>query len=152
MAEPLTTLEEKLGFAAMAVLSDGGIEDLATIYLGQEFEEQQTPCVIVNVEPGEEDVPDSGTYVCTLEFICKSSMDKPADEATTDDSRDTAGNLAQTVRELVLVDDLAELLTAACDDFTAFLVRNLAPARSREGRLSITTLRMEVVCCPSRIS
>lgn len=111
------SLKAKVEQAIAAVLADAGIT--ADVFLGFDSDEQTRPCVACIGTQGEEDPLDTGNYW----FTCRALVKSNADRQDAEDPAAIHAALAADVDEALNVDDLAELLSDATDDFHCLGVR-----------------------------
>lgn len=140
------SLEGKLEYAFLGVLSDAGLEEFAMLVCGHEFEEKEGPQIAIAAMGGLELVYNSGNWRIRTRISIRSAADKPADETEADDPREVHRALVQRVRDALYVSNLEALLTAHENDFTCNQVVPLDADQAVEGRYLVTTLELECDC------
>lgn len=147
MADPIDSLEQKVEYSFMAVLSDAGIEELAQFMAGHESEEQSGPYMVFSCVGGPEDPFGSGNYNMKLRLTYYTPADRDlVNETTTEEPRQMHGNLVQKGRQALSISNLVDELTAQEDDFAVFLVIHEQSDSGFDGRFMWTQDEFEVHC------
>lgn len=147
MAAPVDSLEGKVEYALLAVLSDGGLEDLATLYCGHEFEEAAGAQILITCLGGPEMVYNSGNYLMRVRIAIRSSADRDrANETTAPDPREVHRRIIQTIRNTLHVEGIEALLSEQEEDFTCNQFYPGEPNATTHGRYFETELEYECDC------
>lgn len=147
MADPVDSLEQKVEYSFMAVLSDAGLEELAQFMCGHESEEQSGTYMVFTCAGGPEDAFGSGIYRQKLRLTYYTPAERDlANETTTEEPRQMHGNLVQKSREALSISNLVDELSEQEDDFTVFLVVHDGSDSGFDGRFMWTQDEFEVVC------
>ena len=135
----------------MQVLSDAGIEELATLYAGQEFETRATPSVGCEVHNSEDDVSNCGNQWQDVVITIRSSADKAPNETTADDPTALHQALVGSVSDALKTTTLEADLTAVEDDYTCMIARAKSSDAGVVGRCFFTTLNFRVYAAPGKV-
>ena len=140
--------------AALVTAEAGAIP----VYTGKSSEEKEAPCIICSAEISEDEDPKgTGNYWVTATVFIKQSG--VTNEDGTDENAASPKAATQAISAAVLgallVDDLADLLTAATDDLTVFdgsVIFGAATAGQDESGLWIDSLQMRLYACGSELA
>lgn len=154
MAAPRDTLEGKVEYAIIAELSDGGLEDLANLYCGHEFEEAAGYQVLVECPGGPPVAYGCAAFLKHVQIAIRTNADRDlANQTTVDDPREVHRKIVQAVRD-VLIDSenfpnrapIETRLSAQEADFTCHFFTPVDDNESAAGRYFVTETEWECNC------
>lgn len=146
MADPKDSLEGKVEYSLLAVLSDAGLEDYATLLCGHEFEEQEGAQIVITCFGGPEMVYNSGNYLMRTRIAVRSAADRRPNETQVADPREVHREIVQRVREAVHTETIEADMTGHESDFTCNRINPTDTDAMVEGRFFVTFLEYEVDC------
>lgn len=153
----MTSLIDRCEEAFVAVLT-APVGALATVVTSDEYNGKSLPVIICACDGSgfEDDPKGSGNFFLNWTITIKTrAVQNFTATAPADNPKTTSQTLIELVLEKLMVDDLADQLTAAVADFTAFpagLFFN-APTSGQDetGAFWIHEISGRVYCCPSEI-
>lgn len=150
MADPLSLFEDKLEYAFLSLLSDAGLEEYGELSAGIDFRVgENEKAIVVTVENAEEAVLNSLNYQATVRIACYAPGDVESEEETKDSPKEVLSDMAQRVRNAVLITDLAAQLTALEKDFTVDLVTPAGLDHGFDGRHFFRSISFQVMGAPA---
>jgi hypothetical protein len=150
----MPSLTSKLSAAIVKVLFDAGIKpggSTLDIQVNTVLDdaEQSLPCVVCESTRGSEAPQASGNYTLTARV----SIHSPGDQGGNEDPVADHDARVSAVLNVLNVDNLATLLSAAVTDFTVFdPVTDRALGPDIHGRAFVDTFEFRAYCCPADIS
>lgn len=146
MAAPVDSLEGKVEFSLLAVLSDAGLEEYGLLLCGHEFEEQEGAQIVIACFGGPEVVYNSGNYLMRTRIMIRSPMDREPNETQVLDPREKHREIVQLVRAAIHTETIEADLTGHEADFTCNVIYPADTDSMVEGRFFVTNLEYEVDC------
>ena len=154
MSAPDDSLEGKVEYAILAELSDGGLEDLANLYCGHEFEEVQGSQVAVHCPGGPPLYFGAAPCLKEVRIWIRTNADKDlANQTTAPDPREVHRKIVKKVRGALIDgpdfpdrDPIEKRLSAQEDDFTCHFFTPKDDTESVSGRYFVTELEFECNC------
>lgn len=147
MSAPLDTLEGKVEYAIMAELSDRGLEDLANLYCGHEFEEAQGSQILITDSGGAEIAFNTGVYLHRVRVAIRTPADRDLPTQTTaPDPRELHRALLKRVRDALLAPGIESRLSAQEENFTCFIFYPEEPSPTVKGRYFETETEWSCNC------
>jgi hypothetical protein len=154
MAAPRDTLEGKVEYAILAELSDGGLEDLANLYCGHEFEEAAGAQVLIECSGGPPIAFGCAPCLKRVRIAIRTNADRDlANQTTVDDPREVHRKILQAVRDVLIDgadfpdrDPIETRLSAQENDFTCHFFTPTDDNESVSGRYFVTETEWECNC------
>lgn len=146
MAAPVDSLEGKVEYAILAELSDGGLEEYATLFCGHEFEEKDGAQVAITCLGGPEVAFNTGTYLKRVRVAVRSRADREANETVVADPREVHREIVQRVRNALLATGVESRLSAHESNFRCWFFYPVDDDSTMDGRFLVTHLEWECNC------